>query len=1203
MAMASSSSITPPPPSPRRWTRLDLPTTSGPKATDAGGADVKGRSAHQHHEPRHLAFYGPGELEVYRHARLRRAVDEAKLKVWYPGKWRLHSHRARLRARLSGDHLIESQGNQIDALEFRSNARIVSAELAQGRECEESSEGQIDRRDRCRVRWDSSARTVRDERVYDHALMLDHIGSAGSRLEECSWIVLEMDTCLPLDSEDSQTALNDMSDSRNHDGGVDANERLDLEKATHHPPPCVVLHQQHWTRDWEWKVNEGDEWMPISSCWKLPLESKQPRTSCQGVPGAKRTSCVDKQPEELWTFPHQMDLHQVTVVHPTEQLARSGSAGDAAAHGNAQNGIVFDFGRELLGHVHVSMPASASTGPPLTPKLRVGETLEEAMNDEEDHFEQCVDLSYLLDHESATKNLDDSGIETAEDRSQPTSGGPKHVWISCLLAFRYVRVIASCDEESDIAIACHAHWPLLEQRGSFSCSSGSSSDPAPTVHEQQQPVELDERIWNCAAETLRHCIYDNFIVDGIKRDRLPWAGDLAVSLMANAYSFRDADCVRWTLMVLGRCGADKLDPEKALKSGLPGSHINGCVDYSFWFIVSHWLYQLYFGDEVFLRQEWWLIELRLRYLLKCCDDGGRFAANDDDWIFIDWTVDGDKSMALQILWWWALDCGKYLAKKNGSQKQDKADIISLLISASATLENTLLEMKDIQCGYSRHAHILGLLSGLFTRLDDRAREGEWFNPDSSDERWQCLRRCRQLHTRSVEALLNDELTPVATPYMKHLECLALCRLGERSSALRRIRSYWGRMLDCNATTFFEAFDENETLANVSRFYDRPYARSLCHAWASGPCALYPEILFGLKPSCDGWKEWICDLCDPLALEWVGSASVETNFGVIHMRLNPDHLTVLVPNDTTMVLMDTHYGGGRYCFPRQSLVSSHIVRKWSMKYRGWKHHPTHVIKPNPTIPGFEEIQMTDVPTIFQLSGSDLYFMSFVGFDGSGYQSFLAESHNLLEWTNIRLAMGYGEEGSFDHGGVVLGAYLLNDYEIKAKRTLKQVDGKYISLYGAYAKKGSYEPDPGSQGLASSEDGLVWKREYEECMLSIHGPGIVKEWEKDSIYQPWVVENGGLYYNYYNAKQLPQWIEQIGLATSDDLRNFERFKDNPILRVSKRINSALNDGFDTQFASDAKVFYDSEESHWVMFYFGVGKGKSGKRIMMHPSDPRH
>ena len=694
---------------------------------------------------------------------------------------------------------------------------------------------------------------------------------------------------------------------------------------------------------------------------------------------------------------------------------------------------------------------------------------------------------------------------------------------------------------------------------------------------------------------------------GIKRDRLPWVGDLAVSLMANAYSFSDTQCVRWTLTVLGRCGMDILND--SVESSTLDSHINGMIDYTFWFIITHWLYQRYYDDFHFLKQEWRIIEQRLRFLIRrCCDEEtGWFIINeegDSDRIFIDWSTNCEKSSAVQILWWYALNCGIILAEKvansNVNEEEDEnhraiPNFVSLMKVTQSKLENSYLDnMEDIQLGFCKNSHILFIVSGLYKRLDDRVREGEWYNPDSSHERWQIVRQCMGLYDRSREALMGDLLPQVATPYMKTLEILAISKLGERTSALESVRSYWGGMLDSNATTFYEAFNGNETLEDIPKFYERAFGRSLCHAWAAGPCALYPELMLGLRPLSDGWKEWACDPLRCCVSSSV-SATIQTQYGVIEVELCTDSLKVSVPKNTSMEVMGKRYGCGRHTLACKSLISSQDIHQYSKKYRCWQHHPSHIISPDVNIPGHEGIQMVDVPTVYQLpAGDDLFYMSFVGYDGIGYQSFVAESIDLLHWSNYRLALGYGEEGSFDFGGSVLGAYLYESYDIDAPRILKKMNGKFYSLYGAYSRKGGYEIDPGAQGLASSKDGLVWKREKDESILSIFGPGTVKDWEKSSIYQPCLVEHDEVYYNFYNAKEMPQWIEQIGLATSNDLHSWIRHEDNPVLQVSKRTDGTMNDGFDTQFAADAKVFWDSDEKHWVMLYFGVGKG--GAHIMV-------
>lgn len=266
------------------------------------------------------------------------------------------------------------------------------------------------------------------------------------------------------------------------------------------------------------------------------------------------------------------------------------------------------------------------------------------------------------------------------------------------------------------------------------------------------------------------------------------------------------------------------------------------------------------------------------------------------------------------------------------------------------------------------------------------------------------------------------------------------------------------------------------------------------------------------------------------------------------------------------------------------IDRKTLEDWSAPCRGWHYYPDHVIPPQPEIQGHEDIKMTDAPTVYQRPGDPNWYMSFIGFNGRGYQSFVAESTDLVHWANPRLAMGFGKEGEFDHGGCVIGAYLYDSYDIKARRTLKKRDGKFWTLYGCYAKQGGYEVDPGYEGVASSEDGLLWQRAKEQYILSVHEPE-VGAWEKACIYQPWLVEHEGRFYNFYNAKQtVPIRLEQTGLATSADLLNWRRHGANPVVRVRPG-------GFDDEFCADPKVFRDGD--HWVMLYFGVGRG--GAHIM--------
>ncbi len=256
--------------------------------------------------------------------------------------------------------------------------------------------------------------------------------------------------------------------------------------------------------------------------------------------------------------------------------------------------------------------------------------------------------------------------------------------------------------------------------------------------------------------------------------------------------------------------------------------------------------------------------------------------------------------------------------------------------------------------------------------------------------------------------------------------------------------------------------------------------------------------------------------------------------------------------------------------------------WSAKFRGWHYWPDHVIPSQPPLPGATNILGTDVPTVYQLPGDPKWYLSFISFDGRGYQSWVAESADLLRWGHYRLAMGYGPTNEFDHGGRVIGAFLYESYDLQAPRVLKRRDGRFWTLYGAYPRQGGYELRPGYEGVAVSDDGLTWRRARPAPILSVFDPDCAG-WEKDCIYQPWLVEYRGRFFDFYNAAQ--GGTERTGLAFSTDLLSWMRNPANPVLDIRP-------DGYDEQFCSDPKVYRDGD--HWVMFYFGVGQG--GAHIMI-------
>jgi alpha-L-rhamnosidase len=466
---------------------------------------------------------------------------------------------------------------------------------------------------------------------------------------------------------------------------------------------------------------------------------------------------------------------------------------------------LYDFGCELYGYVEIRNTRK--------PKILAGESRAEAMD---------------------TLN---TVLEQSSEMVQAENG----YWISRFpLAFRYLYVV---DKQID-TVQCKAVFYPLAYRGAFACSDSTLT-----------------RIWMNSAYTLRLCMHD-FMLDGIKRDRLPWTGDLAMSMVCNAYAFNDSEMVRRSLVALGRAGIKEKD-------------INGIIDYSLWWIIAQDHYQLYFGDAAHLKTEWVRIQETLLSLSARCDPSG-FIIPAKSWLFIDW-VDQKKWTALQILWWWAQESGARLAHRMGDMETEKQ-----LKNSSISLRNNLIKCawsENSQCWLpdsdalsapTRHPNFLAVISGL-----------------AKNDQWEGIKKI----------LENDEVSQVGTPYMAGFENMALSRLGNIQLMLNRIKDYWGGMLERGATTFWEAYNPKQIDNQQYSFYGRPYAKSLCHAWSSGPAAFLPSGIIGLIPLEDGWKRFAVNP-NLGQLNWA-SVTVSTKFGDIRVDIEKEKITINVPSGTTL----------------------------------------------------------------------------------------------------------------------------------------------------------------------------------------------------------------------------------------------------------------------------------------------------------------
>lgn len=223
-----------------------------------------------------------------------------------------------------------------------------------------------------------------------------------------------------------------------------------------------------------------------------------------------------------------------------------------------------------------------------------------------------------------------------------------------------------------------------------------------------------------------------------------------------------------------------------------------------------------------------------------------------------------------------------------------------------------------------------------------------------------------------------------------------------------------------------------------------------------------------------------------------------------------------------------------------------------------------------ISGRFDYRAVDCPFVFRHRG--LFYMMYVGFDDTGYQTALATSSDLLHWEHVGVILRRDEGAGWDSKNIA-GTWILKEHELAGPPVLKKWNNKYWLVYHAYPEFG-YEEGSAKIGLAWTEDEnlLEWHR----CPEPILTPEEGADWEKGGLYKECLIEHEGTFYLFYNAKnQDKRWVEQTGVAFSTDLKEWSRYEHNPVLKVTP-------DGWDSGFVSDPCVLQHNGE--WVMYYFG-------------------
>ncbi len=445
---------------------------------------------------------------------------------------------------------------------------------------------------------------------------------------------------------------------------------------------------------------------------------------------------------------------------------------------DSKAGLILDFGCEIQGGIEIVTTIN-NQNPVGHVRIRLGESVSETMSD--------------------------TGADGATNDHAMRDFTIQLPWLGRVLVgesgFRFVRIdLLDSDTKIEIKeISATFRFREIPYLGSFSCND-----------------ERLNKIWMTGAYTV-HLNMQDYLWDGVKRDRLVWVGDMHPEVMTINSVFGDNEVVTKSLDL-----ARDLTP-------LP-NWMNGISSYSMWWLLIHRDWYYYHGNLDYLKQQQkYLVDL-LHLLSTKIDENGKEMLDGNR--FLDWPSSENKQAVhagLQSMMVMTFNAGSDICKILGDKETAQL--------CQTSVEKLKKHVPAI--AGSKQAAALLAISGLVNH-----------------------------EHANTESLARDGVHKMSTFYGYYM-LNARAMAGDYQGAINNIREYWGAMLDLGATTFWEDFDIDwaknaarideivpEGTVDIHKTYGaycyKQFRHSFSHGWASGPTSWLSEHVLGvsvLEPGC------------------------------------------------------------------------------------------------------------------------------------------------------------------------------------------------------------------------------------------------------------------------------------------------------------------------------------------------------------------
>lgn len=373
--------------------------------------------------------------------------------------------------------------------------------------------------------------------------------------------------------------------------------------------------------------------------------------------------------------------------------------------------------------------------------------------------------------------------------------------------FRFIRI--DNVDEADIGFlsvqAAFTHSPV-EPTGCFSSDDKVLND-----------------IFKVAERTVFLNMQNGVLWDGVKRDRLVWAGDLYVEILSCLYVYGDTESVKNSI-------------DMCIDNAYGMGWANNIPCYSLWLALDINAYYDYTGDKEYVKKCMPFIDDLLNKAEICVDEDGKFdpcrfgGSNTSRPYFIDWPTEGeaDNIYAVEAVLRYAL---KIIAKLKNAVGESPLKAEEILLRA---------QKRPTKLTGRKSLNVLQMLFGGEKRAE------------------------------FAESLLKGGAEDIST-FMAYFIFSAMFDAGYKKEASDILKEYFSAMINLGATTFFEDFDikwkdecfplyslgeegKQDLHGDKGKHCYVGFRHSFCHGWASGAIPFIAEKIAGISIKEAGFKE-------------------------------------------------------------------------------------------------------------------------------------------------------------------------------------------------------------------------------------------------------------------------------------------------------------------------------------------------------------